>query len=382
MREQDMTRRQLVQLLGTAAIGSIAGCTGIEQLGQQDTKTPLSSRASPPSTRSTREPTKTATATPRTSERATTQVTTTEPSVDSPAPDTPTEMAQTTDPPTTESPTIPTATDTPSDAPGYKQYHWHGRLFFEIDGDLVDFSQPVYYLKNLQQKHPETVYFHFHKSAHGVNEWSNEKKTVTFARALDLLPTIKYARRGGSHVVTYKGRTYRATMPGTSIDIYQGTESINPTTYTVQHGDNFWVRIGTRTSRTTTTDTRSGKLIIDINNRRLTFSSQRDRRTGTDRFAFRNDGHPYTWYTTQPVTLAEALNTLPDIKYRQGRGSTSVITYTASDAYSGTYRETSSGTDILTRQRWTDIDPMSYELQDGDILWIYIHTSRAPDNNH
>lgn len=337
MTQRNMTRRQLVQLLGTAVIGSTAGCAGINQLGQQETEPPNSS---------------------------------------------PTETTQTTDSPTPKPTSNPTTTDTPN-KPGYKDYHWHGRLFFEIDGDLVDFAQPVYYLKNLQQKRPETVYFHFHDSAHAPNEWSNEKKNVTFARALDLLPTIEYAQRSGSPVITYKERTYHAAKPETSIDIYRGTDPITPQSYTVQHGDDFWVRIGTRGSRGTATGVRSGKLIVDINNRRLTFTSKRDRRAGTERFGFRDDGRPYTWYNDgQPVTLAEALNTLPDLKYRRGRGDASVITYTANDAYGGTYRETSNATTILTRQRWNDVDPQSYELQDGDILWVYIETSQAPSNEH
>jgi hypothetical protein len=59
---------------------------------------------------------------------------------------------------------------TPSEAPGYIDYHWHGQLFFEIDGELVDFDRPKYYLDNIEQERPETVYFHFHDSAHGPNE--------------------------------------------------------------------------------------------------------------------------------------------------------------------------------------------------------------------
>jgi hypothetical protein len=373
MTQRDVTRRQLVQLLGTAVVGSTAGCTVIEQFGQQETEHSDSSRKTNSSSPTTvRDRTQTATSPTRPSKRPTPQATTPEP---------PAETAQT-DAPTTEPPTDPTATDTPAE-PGYKNYHWHGRLFFEINSDLVDFSQPVYYLKNLQQKRPETVYFHFHESSHAPNEWSNEKKTITFARALNLLPTIKYARRGGSNVITYKGQTYRASMSGTSIDIYRGTDAINPQTYTVQHDDNFWVRIGTQTSHTTASGTRSGKLIVAINNQRLTFTSQRNGQVGTNRFNVRADGLPYTWYSNgEPVTLAEALNTLPDITYRRGRGGTSVITYTANNAYGRTYRETSDTTTILTRQRWTDVNPQSYELQDGDIIWVYIHTSQAPDNEH
>lgn len=367
MTQRDVTRRRIIRLLGTATIGSIAGCAGGEQFSQQDTETSnRSTQASPTATPLTQSSEQTATRTP----------------TNSPTSETPTGTTQATEPPATEPPADGTTTETRS-KPGYKDYHWHGRLFFEIDGDLVDFSQSKYYLKNLQQKRPETVYFHFHDSLHGVNEWSNEKKTVTFARALNLLPTIKYARRGGSNVITYKGQTYRASRSGTSIDIYRGTDTINPQTYTVQHDDNFWVRIGTRKSRTAASSTRSGTFIVAINNQRLTFTSKGNRQIGTTRFGIRADGPPYTWYSNgEPVTLAEALNTLPEITYRRRRGGTSEITYTANNAYGRTYRETSDTTTILTRQRWTDVDPQSYELQDGDIMWVYIHTSQAPDNEH
>ncbi|MFC6965079.1 hypothetical protein ACFQL7_28120 [Halocatena marina] len=59
-----------------------------------------------------------------------------------------------------------------------------------------------------------------------------------------------------------------------------------------------------------------------------------------------------------------------------------MITYKANNAYGGTFRETSNATTILTRQRWNDVNPQSYELQDGDIMWVYIHTTRAPENEH
>lgn len=357
MTQRDLTRRQLVGFLGSAALGSLAGCAGIGQRSQQETERPESS---------------TTTTATRTSEWSTPRDTSSKPTTDSPTPGSSTEMTQ--------------ATDTSSEAPGYKRNHWHGRLFFEIDGDLVDFSQPAYYLKNLQGKRPETVYFHFHDDPenHGPNEWSNEKKTVSFARALNLLPRIKYRSRGDSNALTYKGQTYRDTSSDTSIDIYRGTNSITPQTYTVQHNDDFWVRIGTgQQSGSTASGTRSGTLIIDINNRRLALSSKRYRRAGSNRFGFRDDGNPYMWYSNgEPVTLAEALNTLPDISYQRGRGGASVFTYKRNNAHGGTYRETSDATSILTRQRWTDVNPQSYELQDGDIMWIYIHTTQAPDNEH
>lgn len=288
---------------------------------------------------------------------------------------------------TTTSTTEPTTTEESSkEAPGYKEYHWHGCLFFEIDGDLVDFTQPKYNLDNLEKERPETVYFHFHKSAHGPNEWSNEKKVVTFARALNLLPGIGYSQASSNHVVTYEGTTYRESDNGVDISIYEGAQEINPEEYEVQHNDNFWVQIDTKSGSnagSSDDDTRTGKLIFDVNNRRLNFETAAYEQAGTEQFEFHNDDKPYTWYTTgKPVTLAETINTLPPIEYTQDTSGSHTITYDAGDKYNGTYRASANGTEILIRQRTTDVDPKQYELRDGDIIWVYLHTDQAPDNEH
>lgn len=275
-----------------------------------------------------------------------------------------------------------TATSESRDTPGYKKYHWHGRLFFEVDGELVDFDQEKYYLENIDDDRPETVYFHFHDNdAHGPNEWSSEKKVITFAHALDLLPEIGYERRNGKHVVTYNGTTYREAAAGTDIGIYRGTERITPKTYEVQHNDNFWVRVDTDQGQSSESGMKTGKLIVDINNRRIDFSAKRYIEAGTSRFRFRDDGSPYRWYSDGTVTLAEALGSLPDIAYKK-RSDRSVVKYSTDDDYAGVYRDANPGTEILTRQRATNIDPASYELQNGDILWVYVHSSEAPDNEH
>lgn len=287
---------------------------------------------------------------------------------------------------TTAPPDETTATE---QGPGYKDYHWHGRLFFEVNGELANFRQPDYYLKNIEDDHPETVYFHFHEDpgTHGPNEWSNEKKVVSFARALNLLPGIGYERRGGEHVVSFEGTTYDARRSGTSISIHAGTEPIVPADYEVQHGDNFWVRVTSDDAKRTASPGHDGAdlgtLLFDVNNLRVDFSRETYLQGGSDAFHFHDDGHPYLWYKEEAVTLQEALNSLPGIHYERSGGH-HVVEYHDDDhvSHSRRFDGGSSRHEITVRQRTTDIDPTNYELQAGDIVWIYVHSEVVPDNEH
>ncbi|WP_458210483.1 hypothetical protein [Haladaptatus sp. NG-SE-30] len=336
-------------MLGSTAtiLSSLAGCAGLDGASNEST---------------------TASTTRTTTSRTTTQTT-----------GTTYRETQTTERTSESTETTETTTE---DKPGYIDYHWHGPLFFEIDGNLVNFDRSKYYLDNLEKQHPETVYFHFHKSAHGPNEWSNEKKVVTFARGLNLLPDISYSRRGGSHVVGYKGTTYHGGRSGTDITIREGTEDIDPTSYEIEHADHFWVSISTGDESDGSGDTRSGKIMFDINNRRLDFTASKYQRAGTKRFQFENSDPPYYGWTSQgdTITLAEVFDQLPDISYSNRGGH--VIKYASGGQHGGIYKASTDGTKISIRQRATDIDPKSYELQDGDIIWVYVHSDAAPDNEH
>lgn len=70
---------------------------------------------------------------------------------------------------------------------------------------------------------------------------------------------------------------------------------------------------------------RTGKLVVDVNNRRLNFAKKRPDLTETNRFYFLDDGEPYAWYNEgEPITLADALTALPPIRYEKdnnGRSS-------------------------------------------------------------
>lgn len=347
--DQQTTRRAV---LGSTVLTltSLAGCAGLG--GTENTSTTTASTTRTTTTRTTTQTT-----------RTTQQETQT------------TETTETTD--STE-----TTETTPREKPGYKDYHWHGQLFFEIDGKLVDFTQSKYHLDNIEKQHPETVYFHFHKSAHGPNEWSNEKKIITLERGLNLLPGISYEKQGGDHVIGYDGTTYHGGRSGVDIAIHERTEEIDPTKYEVQHADQYWVRISTGRKSETSGNTRSGQIIFDINNHRLDFTASKYQRAGTKQFQFETSDPPYYGWTNtgDPITLAEVFDQLPDISYSNQNGH--LIKYASNNTYDGIYKSSSGGTNITIRQRARDIDPSSYELQDGDIIWVYVHTDSAPDNEH
>ena len=292
-----------------------------------------------------------------------------------------------------------TATDTESpnetedEGPGYKQNHWHGRLFFEVNGELVNFRQPKYYLDNIEDENPEAVYFHFHEDPqnHGPNEWSNEKQIVTLERALNLLPDIGYARKSGAHAVTYDGTTYRASQSGTDISIHRGTEAVDPQQYEVQHDDDYWVQVTSQNARRSVSPKHGGAdlatLVVDINHLRVDFSQEKflGEDGGTEAFHFHDDGHPNLVYLegSSSPTLADALNGLTDVTYEQSNGN-HVLEYHTEEhpSHSRRYDAGRPEHEITIRQRATDVDPTSYEVSAGDIVWIYVESTVVPENEH
>lgn len=300
----------------------------------------------------------------------------------------------------TDSPTdAPEATETETDqetatedeGPGYKSNHWHGRLFFEVNGELVNFRQPKYYLENIEDDDPDAVYFHFHKDPdnHGPNEWSNEKKIVTFEEALNLLPDIGYEQNGGNHAVTFNGTTYKGGSSGTSISVHNQTEQIDPTSYEVQHGDDFWVQVTSDDAKRNVSPSHGGAdlatLVFDINNLRVDFSEDRflGEENGTDAFHFHDDGHPNLVYLEGSTTLAEGLNGLTDISYEQSNGNHVIDYYTEQHPdHSRLYDSNEPQHEITIRQRTQPVDPTSHEMSAGDIIWIYVKSTVVPENEH
>lgn len=343
MRPTDRTRRRVLAATGTGLALGLAGCSGIGDDGSP------TGTGSPTATAGTESPT----ATESTANGSETE----------------------------------SETATEDEGPGYKTNHWHGRLFFEADGELVDFHQPKYFLKNIEDE--DAVYFHFHEDPenHGPNEWSNEKQIVTFQKALNLLPGIGYEQKQGEHVVTYEGTTYDATRSGTSVSIHRDAEAIDPTSYEVQHRDYFWVQATSqnqqRNAATSHGGADVGTLLFDINNHRVDFSKDKYVEGGSGDFHFHSDGNPYMWYKEGSVTLAEGLNALEGIAYERRDGN-HVVTYEDED-YASHSREFDGGAaqhDVRVRQRTEEVDPTSYEPSAGDIVWIYVKSDLVPENEH
>lgn len=304
------------------------------------------------------------------------------------ATDTPTATAAATDTDTAEATATDEPTETEDEGPGYKSNHWHGRLFFEVNGELVDFRQSKYYLDNIEDENPDTVYFHFHEDPenHGPNEWSNEKRIVTLQRALNLIPGIGYEQQGGNHAVTYDGTTYADSESGVDVSVHRGTETVDPTSYEVQHDDNYWVQATSTNQKRQASPSHGGAdlgtLVFDINNHRVDFSREKYLDVG-EAFHFHDDGNPSMWYAEGAVTLQEALNSLPDISYEQSGGN-HVLTY-QDENHPDHSRQFDGGAaehEVIIRQRTTPVDPTSYELQAGDIIWMYVHSSVVTDNEH
>lgn len=357
MSEERRTRRRFLSTATAGLALGLAGCSG--QSGSEQPS---------PGSGTSRPPTATETTTAVSESSSTTR-----------------EPAETTDE------ASPATETTDSEPPYYKQDHWHGRLFFEVNGELVDFDRPRYYLDNIENERPETVYFHFHDGdAHGPNEWSNEKQTVTLQRALNLLPGIGYEQQSGNHVLSHDGTTYRGGNSGTSITIKEGTRSIDPTSYQVEHGDDYYVQIITGDDRRNAEPAHNGAelgtLLFDLNNVRVDFSREKflGEEAASESFHFHDDGSPYMWYKEEATTLSEALNSLPGIGYEQDSGN-HVLTYDDEGTraiYDQTYDGGTSAHEIVVKQRTNPIDPTSYELQAGDVIWVYVQSELLPSNVH
>lgn len=357
MTDDGSTRRRFLSVASAGGVTLLTGCAGLDRAGTAH-RGSNSSRTATAGGSATHTPTETA-------GQATEEPT-----------DTPGETSDEGDAETDE-------------GPGYKSDHWHGRLFLEVNGELVDFRQPKYYLKNVEDDNPEAVYFHFHEEpdSHGPNEWSNEKQIVTFARALDLLPGIEYEQPSGAHVLTYDGTQYDARDPGTSISIHEGTERIDPTSHEVRHDDTFWVQVTSEDPKRTVSPAHEGAdlgtLVFDVNNHRVDFGRRKYLEGGSEAFHFHDDGHPSLWYLEGTVSLQAALNSLPGIHYERSGGN-HVVEYHDDDhaSHSRTFDGGSSHHEIIVRQRTTGVDPTDYQLRAGDIVWIYVHSDLVPDNEH
>lgn len=120
--------------------------------------------------------------------------------------------------------------DTPAAAEGQQQptnvgsVHYHGSIEMVVDGQQVDFSQREYQL----QSDP----FHF-ENGEG-DRWHGHAEGVTLGYAMGTLG-IEVTES----TVTYQGTTYRDSDSGTSVTVTVNGDSVTPSEYVLQEGDDI-----------------------------------------------------------------------------------------------------------------------------------------------
>ncbi|WP_336360076.1 hypothetical protein [Haladaptatus sp. ZSTT2] len=113
-----------------------------------------------------------------------------------------------------------------------------------------------------------------------------------------------------------------------------------------------------------------GTLYLEIDGERVDFSREKFF-GGPLEFHFHEDGKQYEWHNEKSyITLAEALNYIPDISY-ENSGSDHMLTV------EGTTYDTTEGADITFAERDTEIDPTTYELEELDIYWVKVETDAS-----
>lgn len=117
--------------------------------------------------------------------------------------------------------------------------HESGDLEVVVEGDSIDFTQDQFQAENAGNS---SIYFHFHD---GHEPWFMEKRRVTFAEAIDLLPHFAYENDDGNHVVTVEGTTYDERDPETELTFEINGDDVDPTERELHDGDDLSLEITT-----------------------------------------------------------------------------------------------------------------------------------------
>ena len=132
---------------------------------------------------------------------------------------------------------------TETDADDEEDLHTHGYLYLEIDGERQPFTDPKYFQPGEHEDAESTDRFHFHDDGHDYL-WHMHGERLTLAAALGELPDLEYESADGAHVLHFEGDTYEDGA-GASVEIRRGEESIDPTGYELQEGDEIRIEIAT-----------------------------------------------------------------------------------------------------------------------------------------
>lgn len=120
-----------------------------------------------------------------------------------------------------------------------------------------------------------------------------------------------------------------------------------------------------------------GYLLVSIDGEELSFEREKFLRGTSDRvtstFHFHATDEPNRWHLEgERLVLAAALDALPDLSYRS-EDSAHVLRI---DGH--TYDESNPGTEIAITERYDPIDPTTYRLHSGDVIYIRITTDGGP----
>ncbi|WP_440772370.1 hypothetical protein [Natronorubrum sp. DTA28] len=115
-----------------------------------------------------------------------------------------------------------------------------GEIEVLVDGDPVNLEADRY-----QAEHAENHSIDFHLHERDEYWYMEGEEPVTFAEGIDLLPHLECTRANGSHVVTIDGTIYDGTDGDTELTFLVDGESVDPSEYVVQDGDDLRLEIDT-----------------------------------------------------------------------------------------------------------------------------------------
>lgn len=173
--------------------------------------------------------------------------------------------------------------------------------------------------------------------------------------------------------LTYDGETYDEGRSGTDVVYRVDGQPVDPTTYTLQDGDEVWVLVLTDEMNFSTPGSYippdrlhvHGSMDFVVDGHSLDFSREKWQTPGHERYFHFEGGHAEPWHAhSATVTLAYGLSALEDINASE-RG----ITYNGT-----TYSYDGSGPSATVTVNGDPVDPTRYYLKDGDSVRIVLES--------
>lgn len=115
-----------------------------------------------------------------------------------------------------------------------------GELEVVVDNSEIDLSADRF-----QAEHADNHSIEFHLHEHDEYWYIEGEGPVTFATGIDLLPHFEYSQQNETHVVTIDGTEYDGREAGTTVTFLANGETVEPTAYELQDGDDLRLEITT-----------------------------------------------------------------------------------------------------------------------------------------